>query len=260
MAEPGDVQGLEEPSLFWRYGLWLIGCGFIGLVLVCTTADLDLHLSGYFYDPAAPQRWFLKTAVPWIWLDHYGEYPAGLLAVGAGVVWCGSLRRRAWVRYRRACALIVLALALGPGLLVNGILKPLWGRPRPHQVQVFGGSRSYRHWWQPGNLGGGKSFSSGHTAMGYVLVAGVFLVPPRRPSWLRGLALGGALAYGSLVGAARVIQGAHFVSDVLWSGSLMCFTVATLQAVLPAMLPKDSAPRFASTEGNLYNRATLGPS
>jgi hypothetical protein len=74
----------------------MIGCGFIGLVLLSTTADLDLHLSGYFYDPAVPQRWFLKTAVPWIWLDHYGEYPAGLLAVGAGVVWCGSLRRRAW--------------------------------------------------------------------------------------------------------------------------------------------------------------------
>src|SRR5207244_1595195 len=141
MAEQGDVKNLEEPGLFWRYGLWLIGCGFIGLVLLSTTADLDLHLAGYFYDPAAPQRWFLKTAVPWIWLDHYGEYPAGLLAVGAGLVWCGSLRRRAWVRHRRACALIVLALALGPGLLVNGILKPLWGRPRPHQVQVFGGSR-----------------------------------------------------------------------------------------------------------------------
>jgi len=45
--------------------------------------------------------------------------------------------------------------------------------------------------------------------------------------------LAGALAYGSLLGATRIIQGGHFLSDVLWSGSLMCFLVATLQAVLP---------------------------
>jgi len=170
------------------------------------------------------------------------------------------MRRRAWMCYRRACALIILTLALGPGLLVNGMLKPVWGRPRPHQVQAFGGSRSYQPWWQPGNFGGGKSFSSGHTAMGFVLVAGVFLVPSRRPSWRRGLALGGALAYGSLVGVARVVQGAHFLSDVLWSGILICFTVATLQAVLPAMLPSDRAPDFASTEDSFYKRTTPGPS
>jgi len=52
------LRGLEEPGLFWRYGLWLIGCGFIGLVLLSTTADLDLQLSGYFYDPAAPRDGF----------------------------------------------------------------------------------------------------------------------------------------------------------------------------------------------------------
>ena len=70
--------------------------------------------------------------------------------------------------------------------------------------------------------------------MGYVLVLGTCLVPRRRYTWLRGLMLAGALAYGSLLGATRIIQGGHFLSDVLWSGSLMCFLVAVLQAVLPA--------------------------
>jgi membrane-associated PAP2 superfamily phosphatase len=229
----GDTGVRDESARFWGYGLWIVGLGFICLALLGTVAEVDLHLSGYFYAPEASQRWFLQTAVPWIWLNRYGEYPTGLLAIGATIVWYRSWRHRAWVRYRRACALLVLATVLGPGLLVNGILKPLWGRPRPHQVEFFGGSRSYRPWWQPGNFGGGKSFSSGHAAMGYVLVVGACLVSPRRPSWLRGLALGGALAYGSLVGLARVVHGAHFVSDVLWSGGLMCFIVATLHAVLP---------------------------
>lgn len=232
-----DRRVCEEPERLWRYGLWTVGCGFICLALLGTVADIDLSLSSYFYDPELPQRWFLRTTAPWIWLNRYGEYPTWLLAVGAVIVWYGSRHRRAWVPYRRACALLVLATVLGPGLLVNGVFKPLWGRPRPHQVEVFGGSRPYRHWWQPGNLGGGRSFSSGHAAMGYVLVAGACLVSPRRSSWLRGLALGGALTYGSLVGVARIVHGAHFVSDVLWSGGLMCFTVAILHAVLPMMSP-----------------------
>ena len=76
--------------------------------------------------------------------------------------------------------------------------------------------------------------------MGYVLVLGTCLVPRRRSAWLRGLVLGGALAYGSLLGATRIIQGGHFLSDVLWSGSLMCFLVATLQTVLPTPAPPNT--------------------
>ena len=252
-------RGVEEPSLLWRYRLWLLGLGFFLLVLLGTMLDADLRCARYFYDPEAPEHWFLKMAVPWLWLYRYGESLTWVLAVGAAVVWCGSLRRRAWARYRRACVLLVLAVALGPGLLVNGLLKPLWGRPRPYQVTAFGGAQAYRTWWQPG-IAGGRSFPSGHAAMGYVLVAGTYLISQRRPHWLRGLVLGGALTYGSLLGLTRIVQGGHFVSDVFWSGSLMCFTVATLQVVLPVTVPTDIGQGFAPTTGSLYNRATLEPS
>jgi lipid A 4'-phosphatase len=230
----------ETAGWFWKHGLWMLGLGFLLSAFLATIVDMDPLLSGYFYDPTAAQQWFLKMSVPWIWLYLYGELPALGLAIGAAVVWGGSLRCRSWVCYRRACALIVLAVMLGPGLLVNGVLKPLWGRPRPVQADLFGGSQPYQHWWQLGTIGGGRSFPSGHAAMGYVLVLGAYLVPPRCSPWLRGLVLGGALAYGSLVGAARIIQGAHFLSDVLWSGTLMCFLVATLQALLPTKAPPDT--------------------
>jgi membrane-associated PAP2 superfamily phosphatase len=222
----------------------MIGLSFLLSAVLATLMDMDPHLSGYFYDPTAAQRWFLKTAAPWIWLYRYGELPVLILAIGAAVVWGGSFCYRSWVGYRRACALIVLAVMLGPGLLVNGVLKPLWGRPRPTQAELFGGSRPYQPWWQPGHIGGGRSFPSGHAAMGYVLVLGTCLVPSRRSAWLRGLVLGGALTYGSLLGAARIIQGGHFLSDVLWSGSLMCFLVATLQAVLPT----PASPQMAASQ------------
>src|SRR5262252_9553156 len=64
----GDVRGVEAPGLLRRYGLWLLGLGFILLVLLGTVADADLRFSRYFYDPMVSQPWFLKTTAPWLWL------------------------------------------------------------------------------------------------------------------------------------------------------------------------------------------------
>src|SRR5215470_4023906 len=110
MPVQGHTELPAQPRWFWKHGLWLVGLGFVLSVLLATLGDVDLRLSGYFYDPTAAQRWFLKTSVPWIWLYRYGEAPTWVLAIGAAVVWGGSLRRRAWVCYRRACVIIVLAV------------------------------------------------------------------------------------------------------------------------------------------------------
>jgi lipid A 4'-phosphatase len=212
--------------------LWLATLGFTLLIGLCTVTDIDLAVSARFYNPAAPHPWFLGATPPWIWLYHYGECPAILMAVGAALVCLGSLRWPALVAYRRNCLVLVLAVTLGPGVLVNGLVKPLWGRPRPRQVVQFGGSQPYRPWWQPGGPGAGNSLPSGHASMGYVLVAGAMLIPCRCRFWPRGLALAGALTYGTLLGMARIVQGGHFVSDVAWSGGLMCVMVIGLQEML----------------------------
>jgi membrane-associated PAP2 superfamily phosphatase len=207
------------------------------LVILGLDTHLDLFLAACFYDPSAPQGWFWGEAILWRWLYHYGTYPTLVLTVGAVLVCLGSLVRHSWVDYRRACLLLVLAVVLGPGLLVNGVLKPYWGRPRPRQVELFGGSLPYRQWWQPGGTRVGRSFPSGHAAMGYVLIAGAFLVPQRRHPWWRVLVWVGALTYGTLLGFARIVQGGHFASDVLWAGGLMCLTVFGLRVALYAWPP-----------------------
>jgi membrane-associated PAP2 superfamily phosphatase len=40
------------------------------------------------------------------------------------------------------------------------------------------------------------------------------------------------LVYGSLVGCARVVQGAHFASDVLWALGIVYFTALAMFYVL----------------------------
>jgi lipid A 4'-phosphatase len=212
-----------------------IAGGFLLLILLCTFPSIDLALSALCYDPTRLSAWYLKHASPWRELYQYGEIPAYVMAVGACLVLLLSRRCAVWQQYRRHCLVLVLAVALGPGLLVSGLLEPLWGRPRPRHIEQFAGHQPYRPWWQPGTPGTGESFPSGHVAMGYILIAGTVLVPCRRRVWLYRLWLGGVLGYGTLIGVARVVQGGHFASDVAWSGFLMCVTVGVLQKALSVL-------------------------
>ena len=216
-----------------RRDRWLRGITYavLGLlVCLCTFTDIDLRLAAQFY--TASQGWYLARTAPWSWLYDYGEYPAIALSVSAFLVLVGSFWKPVWASYRRPCLFLVLAVALGPGLLVNGVFKPAWGRPRPRQIEHFDGSATYRAWWQPGGPGQGASFPSGHAAMGFVLIAGVMLVPCRR-SGLRRVLFIAVLGYSSLLGATRIVQGGHFLSDVLGSGGIVFLVIYGLRVVLP---------------------------
>ncbi len=194
--------------LFWIVSILL----FLGMI---AATGVDLTVSHSFYRVSS--GWYLADRVPWRWLYLYGQYPAIVLAVGALVVLLASWWRLSWHRYRRRCLFLVLVVALGPGLIINTVLKPGWGRPRPRQIQAFNGEKTYRGWWQPAGLGAGKSFPSGHASMGFVMLAGIILIPRQRVGF-RVVGVMSALGYSGVMSAARIVQGAHFLSDVLGAG------------------------------------------
>jgi len=135
--------------------------------------------------------------------------------------------------YRKAGVFLALLLALGPGLIVNGLLKPNWGRPRPNQTLACGGDFEFLPVW---TIGGNqdeqvcRSFPSGHASMGFYLMAPAFLFFRRRPRWTQGFMLLG-LGWGGAMGLARIMQGRHFASDVLWSAACVYFTGVALLAL-----------------------------
>ena len=61
----------------------------------------------------------------------YGEYPAFILYGLAGITLFFSFFISHFKKWRRGALALVLTLTLGAGLIVNGILKEVWGRPRP---------------------------------------------------------------------------------------------------------------------------------
>jgi len=229
---PGRL--LPEYLIFGPRWLWSTLLGFVGLLGLSTVTNIDLALSSWFYEPDV--GWRYAEAWGWRCLFEFGLRPAILMAITAFMVLIGSWLRPVWVPYRRACLVLVLAVALGPGLVVNGILKPYWGRPRPRQVAEFGGLQAFRYWWQPGGHGSGKSFPSGHAAMGFVMVAGAVLIP-QVYGRLRHAAIGAAFGYGLLLGCGRIVQGGHFFSDVLWAGVIVVLITYVLWRTLARPLP-----------------------
>jgi lipid A 4'-phosphatase len=121
--------------------------------------------------------------------------------------------------------LLLLAVALGPGLLANGLLKDHWQHPRPRDLIEFSGLQHY----VPSPLigaEGGASFPCGHCTVGFLYATGWWVWKRRRPLWAY-LSLAAGLALGALLGIGRMAAGAHFLSDVIWS-ALLAFAVVHL--------------------------------
>jgi membrane-associated phospholipid phosphatase len=139
----------------------------------------------------------------------------------------------------RAALVVLLGLALGPGLLVNVILKDHCHRPRPRQTLGLGGDFTYVAPLRIGPVG--KSFPCGHSAVGFacIALAGVVEARHRRA---RVAVVVGSLLLGVLLGLGRIATGAHFASDVLWSGILTCGTVMLVDAALSRVPRRRTAP------------------
>jgi membrane-associated phospholipid phosphatase len=115
----------------------------------------------------------------------------------------------------RAVVFLIATLALGPGLLVNVVLKDHWGRSRPIDITQLGGTEHYVRWWDPrGDCPNNCSFVSGDVAGAFWTLAPAALTPPQ---W-RVLAYGAGLALGAGMAALRVMAGGHFLSDVVFAG------------------------------------------
>jgi lipid A 4'-phosphatase len=178
--------------------------------------QLDLRMSALFYDPRVPGAWTGIGGIPQTLRDAAG-WAVALIAAPAFVALAVKLvlPRRPMLIPGRAAVLMIVTLALAPGLLTNVILKDRWGRPRPIDVTQFGGTDRFVPWWDPrGGCPKNCSFVAGEPSGAFWTLAPALLTPPH---W-RALATAGALAFGAGVGFLRLWGGGHFFSDVVFAG------------------------------------------
>lgn len=213
----------QTPRLFW----WIL-CAYVAIALVPTVwTPLDLWAAAVFLGPQAHTQ-----VSQWWWVELINLYvPAAFrFIVFVALVGWMLTRLRPWgKRWRMPLAFVVLAGALGPGLVVNSGFKDNWQRARPYQVQDFGGAQHFtRAAVITDQCNNNCSFVSGHVACGVFLVSLLLVDRKRRAIWTAA----GVVA-GLTIGFARMADGAHWLSDVLWAGPI---TLVTSWLVWKALL------------------------
>lgn len=202
--------------------VWMLTAAAVLMALTVVYPQIDLRVSGLFFrDGTFPLRHssaimeFVRLGFPRIVL--------GCVAY-LTIVWLAGeiLRTPMFGLTRRIMAYLLLTLAIGPGLAVNTLFKDSWGRARPSQIEAFGGDKIFSSApWMSNQCEDNCSFVSGHAALAFWLVAFAFLAPKPYRAW----AVIGALGFGFLIGLVRVMQGAHFLSDVLFAGAVVLAVV-----------------------------------
>jgi lipid A 4'-phosphatase len=204
----------------------LLGAAFAAaLALFRGWPDVDLAASAPFHDAvlgtwagASPPAEALREA---LWTST--EVAAAVFALALLV----SLARRGRAAVpARVWGFGLAALALGPGLLVNGLLKAQWHRPRPRTVAEFGGEADFTPAWQvAGDCARNCSFVSGEAAAILTLALVLWLIGGRRLSGaarpIAALVLVAAVLAAS---GLRLAAGGHFLSDVIFAW-LLCGTL-----------------------------------
>jgi lipid A 4'-phosphatase len=204
----------------------------IGLILI-VVPGIDLGVSRLFFLPDANNGagGFAWSGAPAAELGHW-LVQRGSLVLGAGLVlaflYCAIRLRRLGGLGSVQWLFLVLALVVGPGLVVNMLFKDEWGRARPSQIQEFGGTRQFTPPLVLSNqCDHNCSFVSGDPSVGFVFHAFAYVARRRQRA-----IVGASVAAGLVIGLMRIGQGAHFFSDVLFAGVAVFAATAAVHALL----------------------------
>jgi membrane-associated PAP2 superfamily phosphatase len=202
------------------------------LLLLCSIPffikDLDISVSSLFYDASLPQMWIYVGVEPWEFLYNYGTWPALALAGCSLLLGIASYFVNYLKPQRKTVMYLAAVMIIGPGLIVNTLFKDNFGRPRPRDIVEFGGQQQYQQLLHPNWGNPGRSFPCGHCSAAFYFFVLYFCGKGREKKWLPYAGLTFGMGYGIFMGVARIMQGGHFLSDVLWSAGLVYLTSGVL--------------------------------
>jgi len=198
---------------------------------------IDLAVSGLFH---VPMRGFPVADLIWadrgrraIWGASILLVALALPALALALLWRAQVLRldaRDW-------GFILALYAVGPGLVVETVLKGHWGRARPADVLPFGGTQGFT---APHEITDqcvrNCSFTAGEMAGAVALAIALALVATR---WRGQLGVrGGRLVQAAimviplLAGLQRIAAGRHFLSDVVFSALAVGLVAVALAVAL----------------------------
>jgi lipid A 4'-phosphatase len=130
---------------------------------------------------------------------------------------------------------LIFTFVVGPGLVVNGLVKAYWARPRPDFVQQFGGHEHFKPWWKPGgDCVRNCSFVSGEAAEMFWLLAPASVATAA----IAPIALTAATVSAAGLSVLRFVFGRHFTIDVIF-GAVLIVLIVTICNRIFLRMPDD---------------------
>jgi lipid A 4'-phosphatase len=220
-----------EDSLGLVMRLWALA--LMVFAVFALWPGIDLIVSGLFH---VPGQGFPVADMIWVDRVRRAIWGASILLVVTALpalVLAAVQRGRVLALDARDWGFILALYALGPGLLVETVLKGHWGRARPGDVLPFGGTRAFT---APHEITDqclrNCSFTAGEMAGAVALAISLALVASRwrgrmspRAGRIVRLAI---LAIPLLAGLQRIAAGRHFLSDVVLSALAVGLVAAAL--------------------------------
>lgn len=205
---------------------WIFPCLLVALLAPAFT-HIDLSAAQTFYEMGKSTGQEFYNTTFFRFLYRFGPWPALIVFFLAVFVLIGSLFIPRLKGYRKPAFCLFFTMALGSGLLVHAVFKDHWGRPRPKQVIEFGGNQQFRPFYEPNIFGKTeptKSFPCGHCSTGFYFFSLALILRRIGEYRYAVITFAATILWGSLIGLARMAQGGHFFSDVVFAGLIMWLT------------------------------------
>ena len=196
---------------------------FIFAIFLTVGPELDVYISSLFYygdkQFLIQSHYFISILFRKIFL------PLLLLYVFILPVLIRFLPlQRIYFGYRFSISEIIFVWVSGAItmlLVVNVLLKNMWGRVRPNDIMYFDGLHQFTPWYKISNTCPSNcSFVSGDSSVGFLLIVFYFITKKNTYLYL-------GLIFGSLLGFIRIIAGGHFFSDIIFSQIVVTVTILT---------------------------------
>ena len=190
---------------------------FIGIVFISIGSSLDLFVSDIFYlgnNQFVLQNYHLMTIIirklllPLIILYLTILPLIGIVIPLHKIYFNHKLKNK-------EVFLIFFSSLFNLIIIVNALLKDNWGRARPNDILELGGGEKFTPWYQLSeSCASNCSFVSGDASVGFSIIILFFITKKKIFFWL-------ALSFGLILGMTRILEGGHFLSDIIAAGFLI---------------------------------------
>lgn len=227
----GNGRWYKDPmNIIQRRPIWtLVALTAIASLLLYLFPTVDLMVSSLFY--GGPDR-FEASISPFLRrVRELGKEASRIYAAAAiaGLLVPFLFGGTRFLLRARDALFLALVQIVGPGLIVNILLKGFWGRARPMNVEEFGGDMPFTAPWViVDHCAWNCSFVSGEGASSIALIA-LALIAPR--SW-RPTIVVSVILFTLVMSLNRIAFGGHFFSDVVLSWLITLLVIAVLHKMI----------------------------